>query len=229
MRRALRPEEHRLWAVVAATVHRTSAAVLHPVADVSAPAPPAERARPRPTPTPAPRKAEPDELASLLVAGVGGRACARAPARAGADPQPQPIEPNRRRRIARARDPIGGRLDLHGHDQDRARAALHAFVQRAQEDGARAVLVITGKGRTGGGVLRARVPEWLSEAPSRAIVAGRLPGGGAPRRRGRIVRGPQADRLAAKARALGRALGVPDEPARRVYRPASTRTADRAV
>jgi DNA-nicking Smr family endonuclease len=113
-------------------------------------------------------------LAELAARGVGARPPPRPPPRP-APPDPGPIEPNRRRRIARAREPIGGRLDLHGHDQDRARATLHAFVLAAQADGVRAVLVITGKGRTGAGVLRARVPEWLAEPPARAAVAGVSP------------------------------------------------------
>lgn len=87
-------------------------------------------------------------------------------------PDPERIEPGRKRRIARERDPIGARLDLHGMTQDTARAVLHAFIERAQGKGDRAVLVITGKGVQGNGVLRRRVPEWLAEAPSRARVAG---------------------------------------------------------
>lgn len=87
-------------------------------------------------------------------------------------PPPGAIEPNRKRRIERAREDIGARLDLHGMDQDRARAALHAFLLRAYADGLRAVLVITGKGALGDGILRRRTPEWLAEAPVRAIVAG---------------------------------------------------------
>jgi DNA-nicking Smr family endonuclease len=87
-------------------------------------------------------------------------------------PDPERIEPGRKRRIARERDPIGGRLDLHGMTQDQARAVLHGFIERAHERGERAVLVITGKGYQGDGVLRRRVPEWLAEAPSRARVAG---------------------------------------------------------
>jgi DNA-nicking Smr family endonuclease len=85
---------------------------------------------------------------------------------------PERIEPARKRRIAREREPLGGRLDLHGLDQERARATLHGFIARAHEDGARAVLIITGKGVQGDGVLRRRVPDWLAEAPSRARVAG---------------------------------------------------------
>lgn len=85
---------------------------------------------------------------------------------------PADIEPRRRRRLVRERDPIDARLDLHGLDQDRARAALEAFVRRAAEDGARAVLVITGKGRLGDGVLRRFAPEWLASPGLRPYIAG---------------------------------------------------------
>jgi len=86
--------------------------------------------------------------------------------------EPHPIEPLRRRRLARERDVIGARLDLHGLDQDRARAALHAFLHRACAQGHRAVLVITGKGALGDGILRRRAPEWLSEPEVRPLIAG---------------------------------------------------------
>jgi DNA-nicking Smr family endonuclease len=95
-----------------------------------------------------------------------------------AQPKPQPyaapetIEPQRKRRIVRGRDEIAGRLDLHGLDQERARRALHDFLLRAHADGARAVLVITGKGRMGDGVLRRRAPEWLADPALRPIIAG---------------------------------------------------------
>ena len=72
----------------------------------------------------------------------------------------------------RERDDIGARLDLHGMDQDRARAALHAFLLRAHAEGHRAVLVITGKGVLGDGVPRRRTPEWLGDPEVRAVVAG---------------------------------------------------------
>jgi DNA-nicking Smr family endonuclease len=85
---------------------------------------------------------------------------------------PETIEPQRKRRIVRGRDEIAGRLDLHGLDQDRARQTLHNFLLRAHDDGARAVLVITGKGRMGDGVLRRRAPEWLADPALRPIIAG---------------------------------------------------------
>ena len=56
--------------------------------------------------------------------------------------------------------------------QDAARAALAGFIRRSVDDGWRAALVITGKGFSGDGVLRRRVPDWLAEAPIREHVAG---------------------------------------------------------
>ena len=76
------------------------------------------------------------------------------------------------RRLTREREVIGPKLDLHGLDRDRARAALGAFLRRARDDGWRAVLVITGKGTLGDGVLRRSAPEWLAEPGLRDVVAG---------------------------------------------------------
>jgi DNA-nicking Smr family endonuclease len=89
-----------------------------------------------------------------------------------AQPPPSAIEPGRLRRMSLGREAIGGRLDLHGLDQDGARAALTRFVLAAVADGHRGVLVITGKGMLGDGVLRRRTPEWLAEPPLRPLVAG---------------------------------------------------------
>ena len=82
------------------------------------------------------------------------------------------IEPNRKHRISREREEIGGRIDLHGLTQDRAQAALEAFLVRAWDEGWRAVLVITGKGVQGDGVLKRRTPEWLAAPHLAHIVAG---------------------------------------------------------
>lgn len=83
---------------------------------------------------------------------------------------PSEIEPNRKRHIVR--DDLEARIDLHGMDQDRARAALENFLVRIWDDGYRAALVITGKGVSGDGVLRRRTPEWLADPRLRHIVAG---------------------------------------------------------
>ena len=85
---------------------------------------------------------------------------------------PEPLEPRRLHRLARGRDPLLARFDLHGHSQDTARTALTHFLIDAHADGLRQALVITGKGVLGDGVLRRRVPEWLSAPPLRGIIAG---------------------------------------------------------
>ena len=75
-------------------------------------------------------------------------------------------------RLRRGKLPIEGRLDLHGHTQDQARRALADFLARAQAEGKRCVVVVTGKGdiTRGGGVLRTQVPRWLNEPENRARV-----------------------------------------------------------
>jgi DNA-nicking Smr family endonuclease len=66
------------------------------------------------------------------------------------------------------------RLDLHGMTRKEAYAALTAFIPRAQADGRRCVVVITGKGRVseGGGVLRNEVPGWLNAPAIRQSILG---------------------------------------------------------
>ena len=74
-------------------------------------------------------------------------------------------------RLRRGQLAIEARLDLHGLTQAEAHRALDDFVARAQADGKRCVLVITGKS----GVLREAVPRWLHETPSRGHLLGFTP------------------------------------------------------
>jgi DNA-nicking Smr family endonuclease len=152
VKRRARPDELRLWAVVTATVN--------PAAGRKLIAPPEDEpmAALAPSPTVALKPFAPDAHKTI----------ARPPPAA----PPLDIEPNRMRRLTRERDPIDLTLDLHGLDQDRARGVLIAFLRRAQDEGVRAVLVITGKGWLGDGVLRRRTPEWLAEPGLRSVVAG---------------------------------------------------------
>src|SRR5205807_7223823 len=85
-----------------------------------------------------------------------------------------PLGRRERAQLSRGRKEIDARLDLHGMTQTRAHRALAGFLQRAHHDGLTFVLVITGKGRSGGesGVLRRQVPEWLSLPEFRAFVVG---------------------------------------------------------
>ena len=57
--------------------------------------------------------------------------------------------------------PIEATLDLHGMTQEQAHQALHEFIQRSYEGRRRCVLVITGKGEDGNGILKRMTPEWL--------------------------------------------------------------------
>jgi DNA-nicking Smr family endonuclease len=73
-------------------------------------------------------------------------------------------------RLRRGHLPIDGRLDLHGLTQEKAAARLADFIERAESQGKRCLLVITGKGLASGGILRDQVPRWLNQAPNRAHV-----------------------------------------------------------
>jgi DNA-nicking Smr family endonuclease len=149
MKRQPRPEEVRLWAIVAATVRPGPG---------RKPVTPPKDVAPEPETKFAPKPYAPEAH--------------KAKPRPAAKTPPAEIEPGRKRRLARERDIIDFRLDLHGLDQDRARAALIAFLIRAQAEGERAVLVITGKGYQGDGILRRRAPEWLADPALSGVVAG---------------------------------------------------------
>ena len=92
---------------------------------------------------------------------------------------PQPLEPMERRlrqRLGRGLEPIDGSLDLHGKTQAQAHGELLRFLRRSQVEGARFLLVITGKGSRADssehGVLKRQVPLWLAQPELRPYVAG---------------------------------------------------------
>ncbi len=84
------------------------------------------------------------------------------------------IDHRTRVKIKRGRLDVGARLDLHGMRQDEAQRALTGFLRRAQADGAKVAIVVTGKGlsREEGGVLRRVVPMWLQAPHLRDVVVG---------------------------------------------------------
>lgn len=90
----------------------------------------------------------------------------------GARPAPEELEPRRQRRLSRERDPIDARIDLHGFGRFEAEDQLRGFLLHCQARDMRAVLVITGQGRRGGGVIRASLTEWLSSPHLRHVVSG---------------------------------------------------------
>jgi len=62
------------------------------------------------------------------------------------------------------------RLDLHGLSRDQAHLRLVRFLNDAAGDGHRHVLVITGKGAAGGGVIRREFPGWITSPPLNMLV-----------------------------------------------------------
>ena len=65
---------------------------------------------------------------------------------------------------------IDARLDLHGMTQAQAFEALAVFMQRCAKTGQRHLLIITGKGRDGAGVLRAQLKNWLGQLPQAPAI-----------------------------------------------------------
>jgi DNA-nicking Smr family endonuclease len=163
-RRSLSDEERALWTGVARSI--TPLHPRRPSADVP----------------------EPTQSAELLTKSpVKGKKSApvgaRSPAMSASQPKNNapPLAPLGRRlkqRVARGRESIDARLDLHGFTQAQAHAALLRFLRRAQADGVRTALVVTGKGTTKGaeahepGVLKRQVPLWLSLPEFRPLVIG---------------------------------------------------------
>ncbi len=148
MIRRLTADELALWAKVTADI-KPQRLQDQPM-PVVAPTPPVVRAGSAPVPAPAPNAGNVAPPVALPVA---------------------PLPPRQRGRIAR-RDLVDARLDLHGLTEAQALEVLRAFIQRSVAAGHRVVLVITGKGRAGEGVLRRRLPDWLDRSDIRPYLAG---------------------------------------------------------
>lgn len=98
---------------------------------------------------------------------------------------PPPQNRGNEKRVRRGKLEIGATLDLHGHTQESAERALIRFLHRAQSRGESTVIVVTGVGRGGEGVLKRRLPDWLAGRELRGVISGFAPahrthgGGGA--------------------------------------------------
>jgi DNA-nicking Smr family endonuclease len=84
------------------------------------------------------------------------------------------IDSRTRTKIRRGRLEVDVKLDLHGLRQAEAHRALVSFLRRAQAEGAKIAIVVTGKGDTRGegGVLRRLAPVWLEAPNLRDVVVG---------------------------------------------------------
>jgi len=65
---------------------------------------------------------------------------------------------------------IEAKLDLHGMTQVEAFEALAGFLKRVVKSGKRHLLIVTGKGPGGKGVLRENLRGWLAQLPEGARI-----------------------------------------------------------
>jgi DNA-nicking Smr family endonuclease len=163
----LTPEDRRIWTRVAGSVvtpRTRKAARVTPGAE----APPEIIITPPETPRPLPRSSP--KRAAVAPVDEKGLASPRPATRT--KPAPEDLEPRRKQRLSRERDPIEARIDLHGFGRFEAEDQLRGFLTACQSRGMRAVLVITGQGRMGGGVIRSAFGEWMQSPGLRGVVSG---------------------------------------------------------
>jgi DNA-nicking Smr family endonuclease len=168
-RRRLTDEEHVLWRGVARSVaplkRGRSRKLVDADADMAVSAPKAD-------------KPGPTKKSKAVVHAHAAPSVAKAKTKPPTTSPPplMTIDRRTRLRIARGAEAIDARIDLHGRTQSEAHGVLLSFLRRVQADGARTVLVITGKGsRDQGrerGVLRRQVPLWLMLPEFRIYVIG---------------------------------------------------------
>ncbi|MCS6759584.1 MAG: Smr/MutS family protein [Candidatus Devosia euplotis] len=164
------PHDFHLWTTVAATVDPLRRKGLLKLGSGPFPLP----AEPQPVPInqPPPKRLPPRQpfLPSYQ---------AHAP---GANAPEKSVNPAIRKKLGRGLMEIDGRIDLHDMTQAEARAALHRFIHAKVGQGARTILVITGKGlksdddyiaaMTGRGILRTMLPVWLNKPALAPLVSG---------------------------------------------------------
>jgi DNA-nicking Smr family endonuclease len=158
-RRRLTAEEHTLWSRITRSVAPLRRQPM-PAPAAAAPVPsPASKTKSAPSLRPHPPsrdKSPPPKPAPLL----------------------EPLDRRLKQRLARGSEPIEARIDLHGRTQDEAHAMLLRFLRKAQDQGAKFALVITGKGARARdewserGVLKRQVPLWLKLPEFRVYVVG---------------------------------------------------------
>lgn len=90
-------------------------------------------------------------------------------------PLPQSLDVNQDKRVRRGRIEIDAKIDLHDMTQNMARSALHRAIMRASNRNKQCLLVVTGKGLRGDGVLRRNFPNWIAEPTVRPLIASYAP------------------------------------------------------
>jgi DNA-nicking Smr family endonuclease len=160
--RRLSADEIELWRNVTKTIARRQGATLPEIA----PLPKTAKLSEAPKPTVTPR--------AITVSKA-------APESSNGTRPPTGLAPLERRlvqKLARGRVAPDAVIDLHGMSRQEAFVALRGFLSHKQREGAKLVLVVTGKGeRSAGidgepGILRKSVPHWLHGPDYRSLVAG---------------------------------------------------------
>jgi DNA-nicking Smr family endonuclease len=170
VRRPLRDEERALWKEVTRSMKPLSRKRVATISAAESETPAVEAKKPPPPPAKRVKPVKPAAPAPVVVK----------PLPVKAPPPLAPLGRRERSRVARGHTEIDARIDLHGMTQDEAHGALSHFLRSRQRDGARLVLVITGKGARFGpsedgrerGVLKRQVPMWLRLPELREIVIG---------------------------------------------------------
>lgn len=90
-------------------------------------------------------------------------------------PLPAPQNRQNERAVRRGKQPISASFDLHGHTRESAFQILPRFLRMEQAKGSQCVIVITGKGQRGEGVLRQSFLHWLDLPEARALISGFAP------------------------------------------------------
>ncbi len=167
-RRDISGEDHALWRHATRHVRPLAPERPKPARKKPVEAGATKPAEPAPSHAPSHPPKPPAKLAK--------NAKAHAPKPAAKKPPPPPamdltaLDGARARKLKRGELVPQDRIDLHGATEAVAHRRLETFVLAASAAGLRVVLVITGKGAGGRGILRELVPRWLKEARLRPHV-----------------------------------------------------------
>jgi len=169
-RRVLTAEEARLWSTVVRKIKPIAESPADSGAIVALDQKPAVQSTGKKKPV---KPLSPEKSASPLL-----------PSAPVAKKAPQvpfaPLERQLRRGLSRGSSSVDATIDLHGMRQAEAHERLRSFILKAQRDGLKVVLVVTGKGNLADhdpsfdqrGVLRRNLPLWLRMPDLRPAIIG---------------------------------------------------------
>lgn len=176
-RRKLTEKEHRMWMRVAKSIRAMPKEPSNQddaIIPDAPPEPPKSEKTDMPVRPHARTHATSDDLEKLIGGFASPRKAAETRAKLTKNKNASGLPADRvhEKRVRRGRVSFGSTLDLHGHTQVSGRAELLKFVAWHRSQGETSVLVITGKGRDGEGILRRRFLEWIAEPDLRVHVSG---------------------------------------------------------